>query len=124
MGRIATPLTWKRRAFAVLEPRGMVDRLVALGVTGVVSGPFAVYRQPFGNGFTLMHLPTQVRIVDLGSQGACKSAAEEFAALDLNWWTCIPEEVIGPDLQAMKNLHIRLRGASWVAVGSGREPEP
>jgi hypothetical protein len=124
MGRIGTPLTWKRRAFAVLEPRGMVDRLVALGVTGVVAGPFAVYPQPFGNGFTLMHLPSQVPIVHLMSQGACKNAAEEFATLDMNWWTCVPEEVIGPDLQAMRNLHIRLRGASWVTVGTGREPEP
>jgi hypothetical protein len=84
MGRIGTPLTWKRRAFAVLEPRGMVDRLVALGVTGVVAGPFAVYPQPFGNGYTLMHLPSQVPIVHLMSQGACKHAAEEFAALDMN----------------------------------------
>jgi hypothetical protein len=124
MGRIATPLTWKRRTFAVLEPRGMVDRLVALGVTGVVAGPFAIYPQPFGNGYTLMHLPSQVPIVHLMSQGACKHAAEEFAALDMNWWTCIPEEVIGPDLQAMRNLHIRLRGASWVTVGTGREAEP
>jgi hypothetical protein len=24
-------------------------------------------------------------------QNACKDAAEKFAALDLNWWTCIPE---------------------------------
>jgi hypothetical protein len=124
MGRIGTPLTWKRRAFAVLEPRGMVDRLVALGVTGVVAGPFAVYSQPFGNGYTLLHLPTQVPIVSLISQGACKNAAEEFAALDMNWWTTIPEEVLGPDLQAMRNLHIRLRGASWVTVGTGREAEP
>lgn len=121
MGRIGTPLTWKRRTFAVLEPRGVVDRLVALGVTGVVAGPFAVYPQPFGNGHTLMHMPSQVPIVHLMSQGACKHAAEEFAALEMNWWTCIPEEVIGPDLQAMRNLHIRLRGASWVTVGTGRE---
>jgi hypothetical protein len=80
-----------------------------------VSGPFAIYPQPFGNGYTL----SQVQIVHLMSQGACKHAAEEFAAVDMNWWTCIPEEVIGPDLQAMRNLHIRLR-ASWVTVGTGR----
>jgi hypothetical protein len=30
-------------------------------------------------------------------QNACKDAAEKFAVLDLNWWTCLPEEVIGPD---------------------------
>ncbi len=42
------------------------------------------------------------------------AAAEEFAALDLNWWTCVPEEVIGPDLQEMRNIHMRLKGNSWV----------
>jgi hypothetical protein len=28
-------------------------------------------------------------------KNACKDGAEKFAALDLNWWTRIPEEVIG-----------------------------
>ena len=120
MSRIPIPLTWKRRSFAVLEPLGLPVRLTALATTGIVAGPFAIYPHHFGGSFTLMHLPTQVQIINLAMQGACKHAAEEFAALDLNWWTCIPDEVIGPDLQQMRNLHAQLKGVSWLA--SGREP--
>ena len=117
MARIPTPLTWKRRHFAVLEPHGMVDRLTALAVSGIVSGPFAIYPSPYGPAgpFTLIHLPSQAKILDLRMQSACKDAAAQFAALDLNWWTCLPDEVIGPDLQEMRNLHARLKPASWIA---------
>ncbi|HSG41428.1 MAG TPA: hypothetical protein VLE27_17435 [Thermoanaerobaculia bacterium] len=96
--RIATPLTWKRRNFAVWEPCGMIARLYAVAVSGLVSGPFAIYKSPYANGFTLILLPSQAKIIDLELQNCSKEAAEKFAALDLNWWTCIPEEVIGPDL--------------------------
>jgi hypothetical protein len=113
VARIPTPLTWKRRCFAVFEPKGMVDRLYAIAVSGLVSGPFAIYRS--GYGFTLIHLPSQAKIIDMDMQNCLKEAAEQFAALDLNWWTCIPEEVIGPDLQEMRNLHARLKPTSWIA---------
>lgn len=53
-------------------------------------------------------------------QNACKDAAEKFAALDLNWWTCTPEEVIGPDLQEMRNIHLRLKPTPWIASDWGR----
>ncbi len=43
MPRIPTPLTWKRRNFAVFEPLGMIDWLYAVAVSGLVSGPFAIY---------------------------------------------------------------------------------
>ena len=49
-----------------------------------------------------------------------KHAAEKFAALDLNWWTCLPEEVIGPDLQEMRNIHERLKPTPWIASDWGR----
>ncbi len=119
MARIPTPLAWKRRNFAVFEPLGMIDRLYAVAVSGLVSGPFAVYKAPQANGFVLIHLPSQVKIINLEMQNSCKDAAEKFAALDLNWWTCIPEEVIGPDLQEMRNIHERLRPLAW--VGSGKD---
>lgn len=37
----------------------------------------------------------------LTARGGLSHAAhpDAAAALDLNWWTCIPEEVIRPDLQ-------------------------
>jgi len=114
MPRIPTPLTWKRRSFAVLESRGLVDRLTAAAVSGLVAGPFAVYPCEHGRGFTLLHLPTQGKLLSLDMQNLCKDAAERFAALDLNWWTCLPDEVIGPDLQEMKNLHMRLKPDSFV----------
>jgi hypothetical protein len=115
MPRIPTPLTWKRRNFAVFEPMGMIDRLYAVAVTGIVSGPFAIYSLPESRWFNLIHLPSQARIMSLEMQVACKDAAEKFAALDLNWWTCIPEEVIGPDLQEMRNIHVRLKPTPWIA---------
>ena len=115
MARIPTPLIWKRRKFAVFEELGMADRLYALAVSGLVAGPFAIYSAPDGGGFRLIHLPSQARIISLGMQNCCKEAAVEFAALDLNWWTCIREEVIGPDLQEMRNIHARLKPPSWIA---------
>lgn len=118
MARVPTPLVWKHRNFAVFEPLGMVDRLYAVAVAGQVSGPFAIYKSPHGRGFTLIHLPTQAKIIDLEMKNSCKEAAERFAALDLNWWTCIPEEVVGPDLQEMRNIHERLRPLAWVGSGS------
>jgi hypothetical protein len=122
MPRIPTPLTWRRRTFAVFEPRGMVDRLHALAVSGIVSGPFAIYPSPYGGSpFTLIHLPSQARIMDLKMQLECRDAAEKFAALDLNWWACMPEEVVGPDLQEMRNIHARLKPTPWVASQLARE---
>jgi hypothetical protein len=123
MSRIPTPLTWKRRSFAVLEPLGMVDRLTAVAFTGIVAGPFAIHPSFFGSGpWSLVHLPSQVKIIELEMQSACKAAAEEFAACDLNWWTCIPEEVIGPDLQEMRNIHGRLRPRPWLVNERKEEP--
>jgi len=100
----------------------MVDRLTALATSGIVSGPFAIYPSPYGSAgpFTLIHLPSQAKIIDLRMQSACRDAAEKFAALDLNWWTCNPAEVIGPDLQEMRNLHERLKPAPWIASDWGR----
>ena len=49
-----------------------------------------------------------------------EDAAEKFAALDLSWWTCIPEEVIGPDLQEMRNIHLRLKPTPWIASDWGK----
>ena len=123
MPRIPTPLIWKRRNFAVFEPMGMVDRLYAVAVSGIVSGPFAIYNSPSGGGFNLIHLPSQAKIIGLEMQNVCKDAAEQFAACDMNWWTCIPEEIIGPDLQEMRNLHARLKPTSWIAATDWRQGE-
>jgi hypothetical protein len=91
-----------------------------VAVSRLVCGPFAIYKHPHANGFVLIHLPSQAKIIELEMQNACKDAAEKFAALDLNWWTCIPEEVIGPDLQEMKNIHLRLKPIPWIASNWGR----
>ena len=113
MPRIPTPLTWKRRDFAVFEPKGMIDRLYAVAVSGLVAGPFAIY-STHTHGHHLIHLPSQEQILTLDMQIGCKHAAELYAACDVNWWTCIPEEVIGPDLQELRNIHARLKPDSWV----------
>ncbi|HEX3527715.1 MAG TPA: hypothetical protein VH988_11655 [Thermoanaerobaculia bacterium] len=54
-------------------------------------------------------------------QGACKDVAAKFAAMDLNWWTCIPEEIIGPDLQAMRNLYASLKPLSRLSRDALKE---
>jgi hypothetical protein len=120
MSRVPAPLTWRRRTFAVLESLGLVKRQTALAVCGVVAGPFAIYPHP-QRGFTLIHLPTQASIIDLEMQNLCKEAAERFGALDLNWWTCIPEEVIGPDLEEMRNLHRKMKPDSYFSDDIARE---
>ncbi len=122
MAPIPTPLTWRRRSFAVFEPPDYgLRRLYAVAVSGLVAGPFAVY-QSSRSWFTLVHLPSQAKIVDLAMQRACKDAAERFAALDLNWWTCMPREVTGPDLQEMRNIFASLKPDSWVPIK--REGKP
>jgi hypothetical protein len=121
MSRVPTPLTWRRRSFAVLEPLGLIDRRTALAVSGVIAGPFAIYPSVRGMSHTLIHLPTQAKIIDLDMQNLCKHAAERFAALDLNWWTCIPEEVIGPDLEEMRNIHAKLKPDSYLSSDIERE---
>jgi len=114
MPRIPTPFTWKRRKFAVFEPMGMIDRLYAVAVSGIVAGPFAIYTT-HTHGHHLIHLPSQAKIITLEMQSAAKDAAELYAACDVNWWTCIPEEVIGPDAQELVNIHARLKPSSWIA---------
>jgi hypothetical protein len=116
---VPTPLTWKRRSFAVLEA-SWLDRhqRSAVAVSGLVAGPFAIYRIPDRTTFHLIHLPTQAKLTDQEMLLSCKDAAERFAALDLNWWTCTPEEVIGPDLQAMRNLFVELSPRTWVSSAS------
>jgi hypothetical protein len=110
MPRVPVPLTWKRRNFAVLQPLGTLHKLTPVAFTGMVAGPFAIHPSVFGSGpWSLVHLPSQTRIIDLEMQGACKEAAELFAACDVNWWTCITEEIIGPDTQELRNIYDRLR---------------
>lgn len=126
MPRVPTPLTWKRRSFAVLEPLGTIDRRTAVAVTGLVAGPFAIYCNPVGSSHNLIHLPSQTKILDMEMQHAAKHAAEQFAALDVNWWTCIPAEIIGPDLQEMRNVYARLKPLTSVPYPDdlkAKEPE-
>ena len=115
MPRVPIPLTWKRRQFGVLQPMGTIDRLWAIPVNGLVAGPFAIYPSYFGSGsHTLIHLPSQTRIIDDRLQMGCRDAAEQFAACDVNWWTCIREEIIGPDTQELRNIHERLRPRTYI----------
>lgn len=75
MPRIPTPLTWKRRNFAVFEHRGMIDRLYVVAVSGLVAGPFAIYHSPHGGGFNLIRLPLQAKIISLEMQNVTKHAS-------------------------------------------------
>jgi hypothetical protein len=124
MASIPTPLHWRRRAFAVLEPAGLDSQLYAFAVVGIVSGPFGIYRHPHGLSFCLVHLPTQAPILtSMRMQNTCRSAAEELAGLDLNWWTCDPAEVVGPDLQGMRNIVLKWKPRTWVERSAWVEGE-
>lgn len=114
MARIPTPLRWRRRTIAVLVDPGMARKYDGRAVRALVAGPFAIYAAYRHWGHTLMHLPTQVKLIEARGQKLCRDAAERFAALDLNWWTCTPEEVTGPDLEGMRTLYDELR--SWPLV--------
>lgn len=90
------------------DREGVGDQVV---VSGAESNPSELKQELEGETDS----PTQANVT--------KYAAEEFAACDMNWWTCIPEEVIGPDLQEMKNIHMRLKPIpGWRATGEGPRP--
>ena len=92
MPRIPTPLTWKRRNFAVFEDLGMIDRLYAVAVSGLVSGPFAIYNSPHGDVLDALDL----RALDdhsferldgrTGARRIAELAAREMARLHLPLW--------------------------------------
>jgi hypothetical protein len=106
MPRVPVPLTWKRRQFAVLQPLGTIGRLWAIPVNGLVAGPFAIHPSHYGGGYhVLIHLPSQTKIMDARLQMTAREAAAKFAACDVNWWTCIREEIIGPDSQELVNIY-------------------
>jgi hypothetical protein len=99
---LPTPLRWHRRpTIAVLVRRE------ARAVRALVAGPFGVWGDRYG--YTLVHLPTQAWMLRSTLQRDCKAVAERLAELDLNWWTCHPEEVTGPDLEGMRKLYDELR---------------
>ena len=115
---VPVPLTWKRRQFAVLQPMGTVDRLWAIPVNGLVAGPFAIHLSYFGGHHTLIHLPSQTKIMDTRLQMEAREAAAEFAACDVNWWTCIREEIIGPDTQELRNIYDRHHPSPYITSAS------
>ena len=86
MPRIPTPLTWKRRKFAVFEPMGMIDRLYAVAVSGIVAGPFAIYNT-HTHEHHLIHLPSQAKIISLEMQSAAK-----------------PMQVVMPEIISARNV--------------------
>ncbi len=94
-----------------------------MAVSGLVAGPFAIYRIPDRTTFYLIHLPTQAKLTDQEMLLSSRISAERSAALDLNWWTCsFPEgEFIGPDIQAMRNCTPRPSAAH---LGVRRRSDP
>ena len=56
-----------------LRALGMIDRLYAVAVSGLVAGPFAIYKPPHANGFVLIHLPSQAKIIELEMQAPART---------------------------------------------------
>lgn len=80
----------------------------------LVAGPFGVWGD--GYGYTLVHLPTQAWMLRSRLQRDCKAVAERLAKLDLCWWTCLPAELTGPDLQRMRDLYCELSRTATLEV--------
>jgi hypothetical protein len=109
MARLPTPLTWKSRHFAVFEPFWMIDRLYAVAVFGLVAGPFAIYKSPHANGFTLVHLPSRRR----SSIWRCRTAARTQPR-SLPPWTST-----GGPASRRRSLSHTSRGAKHLCAAEG-----
>ena len=113
---------WHRRLLVVRDSGEDQRKILhAATVQALVSGPFAVHRrQVFGEpsgGYLLVHLPSQVPIIHLDRLRDCRTVAAELAALDINWWSCIPQEVRGPGTPQLAGVLDRWRPRSGVGTG-------
>ncbi len=98
----------------------MIDRLYAVAITGLVSGPFAIYHSPHGRGFVLIYLPLPGKDHRAGDAARLQTRGGEVRRLGPQLVDLPPEEVISPDLQEMRNIHERLKPAPWIASDWGR----
>jgi hypothetical protein len=117
------PLVWRMASFAVLLAAGVDSaELLRTEVSGLISGPFGIYRgkpwlprSPKGAapGFLLVHLPTARRMIHLERMSSCKALAGELAALRLRLDLEDPEEVIlgQPDADKVPEIFQRYRRA-------------
>ena len=113
---------WRRRVLVVRDSGEDLRKILhAATVQALVCGPFAIHRrQVFGEmsgGYLLVHLPSQEPIIHLGRLRDCRIVAAELAALDIRWWSCIPEEVRGPDTPRLAGVLDRWRPRSGVGTG-------
>lgn len=113
---------WRRRVLVVRDSGEDLRKILhAATVQGLVSGPFAIHRrlvfgEPSG-GYLVTHLPSQEPIIGLDRLRDCRTVAAELAALDIHWWTCIPQEVRGPDTPQLAGVLDRWRPRSGVGTG-------
>ena len=94
-------MSWRRIPLGVRVVNMSLKGYHAELVTALVRGPFGIRRGcRYGAdspGFSLFHVPTQAHVLTVPHQRLCKAAADELAALDMRWWSCVPGEVTGPD---------------------------
>ena len=113
---------WRHRVLCVRDSRHDARKILhAVTVQALVSGPFAIHRrlvfgEPSG-GYLLVHLPSQEPVIHLGRLRDCRTVAAELAALDIRWWSCIPQEVRGPDTPRLAGVLDRWRPPSGVGTG-------
>ena len=108
--------SWHRKSFAVhlqalagLPERGEL-------VPGLVCGPFGIYagnayhtghRSPGRKQYTLVHLPSQTPMLKLPLVDLCRKAALDLAECDLTWESAWEPDLIGPDLERAREIHLR-----------------
>jgi hypothetical protein len=113
---------WHRRLLVVRDSGlDMRTPVHAATAPALVSGPFAIHRRQVfgepGEGFLLVHVPTQEPILGLSRLRDCRTLAGELAGLNIRWWSCLPSEVRGPDTPRLAGVLSRWRPRS--AVGTG-----
>lgn len=95
-------LIWSRGTFRVKPRTRGAEPEESLEVSGLLAGPFGIYRGTlFGPSteatcFTLVHLPTEFPYLELDRQGHCKGLARDLYRLDIRWHESDPEKVTGP----------------------------
>jgi hypothetical protein len=117
---IPPPLTWRRSTFYVpVKPPGE-NETIPYPVSGIVSGPFGIFRgdshgpdrsREKSAQYSLV-LPACGRFLSTcATQGGCRVLAEELAVLDVAWTAEDVNEVTGPGIETARwLLKASLRG--------------
>jgi hypothetical protein len=103
-------LRWRRGRFNVMVRRDRNSQPHPREVSGLVAGPFGIYREPDDGTrprlpplFHLIHTPTGSHLVALRLRKRCKSLAREIATFRVDWTATDPEKMTGPEMWKVRD---------------------